>query len=73
MGLHTDLDNNIKITKPEKIVPQDRMDIDLPGYGICFLSIISPSIYTAPMWHAEYNSENRTYAAIQTSLLSIWM
>ena len=27
------LDNKIKINKPEKIVPQERMDIDLPGYA----------------------------------------
>ena len=68
---YRDLDNNIKITKPEKIVPQDRMDIDLPGYAWDLLPFNNRpfDLYRAPMWHAEYNSENRTpYAAIQTSL-----
>ena len=68
---YRDLDNNIKITKPEKIVPQDRMDIDLPGYAWDLLPFNNKpfDLYRAPMWHAEYNSENRTpYAAIQTSL-----
>ena len=38
-------------------------------HGICFLSIISPSIYTELQCGTWYNSENRTpYAAIQTSL-----
>ena len=64
-------DNKIKINKPEKIVPQERMDVDLPGYAWDLLPYKKKpfDLYRAPMWHAEYNSENRTpYAAIQTSL-----
>ena len=47
------------------------MDIDLPGYAWDLLPFNNKpfDLYRAPMWHAEYNSENRTpYAAIQTSL-----
>ena len=66
-----DLDNNIKMNLPEKIVPQDKMDTDLPGYAWDLLPFKNKpfDLYKAPMWHAEYNTENRSpYAAIQTSL-----
>lgn len=55
----------------EKIVPNERMDIDLPGYAWDLLPFNKKplDLYRAPMWHAEYKEENRTpYAAIQTSL-----
>ncbi len=63
--------NTCKLTPPEKIVPQDRMDIDLPGYAWDLLPKNKKpfDLYRAPMWHAEYLEENRSpYAAIQTSL-----
>ena len=59
------------LTSPEKIVPQERMDYDLPGYAWDLLPFKNKpfDLYRAPMWHAEYLEENRTpYAAIQTSL-----
>ncbi len=68
---YRDLNKEIKINKPEKVVPQDRMDTDLPGYAWDLLPFKNKpfDLYRAPMWHAEYDSENRTpYAAIQTSL-----
>ncbi len=55
----------------EKIVPNERMDLDLPGYAWDLLPFNKKplDLYRAPMWHAEYKEENRTpYAAIQTSL-----
>ncbi len=58
-------------TTPEKIVPQDRMDIDLPGYAWDLLPYKSKpfDIYRSPMWHAEYDQNKRSpYAALQTSL-----
>jgi anaerobic magnesium-protoporphyrin IX monomethyl ester cyclase len=61
----------IVINKSEKIVPNDRMDIDLPGYAWDLLPFIEKplDLYRAPMWHAEYDQDKRTpYAAIQTSL-----
>ncbi len=59
------------INKAEKVVPQERMDIDLPGYAWDLLPYKSKpfDLYRSPMWHAEYNEEKRSpYAAIQTSL-----
>ncbi len=59
------------INQPERIVPQDRMDIDLPGYAWDLLPYkLKPfDLYRSPMWHAEYDEKKRTpYAAIQTSL-----
>ena len=60
-----------KFTKPENIVPQERMDIDLPGYAWDLLPYKSSplDLYRSPLWHANYIEEKRTpYAAIQTSL-----
>jgi radical SAM superfamily enzyme YgiQ (UPF0313 family) len=59
------------INKAEKVVPNDRMDIDLPGYAWDLLPMKEKplDLYRAPMWHAEYDQEKRSpYAAIQTSL-----
>jgi radical SAM superfamily enzyme YgiQ (UPF0313 family) len=56
---------------PEKIVPNERMDIDLPGYAWDILPYKETplDLYKAPMWHAEYDQAKRSpYAAIQTSL-----
>ncbi len=55
----------------EKVVPQDRMDIDLPGYAWDLLPFKDKplDLYRSPMWHAEYDENKRSpYAAIQTSL-----
>ena len=60
-----------KINSSEKVVPNDRMDIDLPGYAWDLLPMKEKplDLYRAPMWHAEYDYEKRSpYAAIQTSL-----
>jgi len=63
--------NEITLTAPEKIVPQDRMDIDLPGYAWDLLPFKNKpfDLYRSPLWHAEYDEEKRSpYAALQTSL-----
>jgi radical SAM superfamily enzyme YgiQ (UPF0313 family) len=60
-----------KINPSEKVVPNDKMDLDLPGYAWDLLPIKEKplDLYRAPMWHAEYDQEKRSpYAAIQTSL-----
>lgn len=62
---------NIIFTNPEKVVPSERMDLDLPGYAWDLLPYkFKPfDLYRSPMWHAEYKEELRTpYAALQTSL-----
>ena len=61
----------IVFNKPEKVVPTERMDIDLPGYAWDLLPYKERplDLYRAPMWHAEYDQNKRTpYAALQTSL-----
>jgi radical SAM superfamily enzyme YgiQ (UPF0313 family) len=59
------------INKAEKVVSNDRMDIDLPGYAWDLLPYKEKplDLYRAPMWHAEYDQSKRSpYAALQTSL-----
>ena len=59
------------LTDPQQVVPQERMDIDLPGYAWDLLPYKeSPfDLYRSPMWHAEYDSKKRTpYASLYTSL-----
>ena len=59
------------LTKPEKIVPQDRMDLDLPGYAWDLLPYDKTpfDLYRSPMWHGEYDHDKSTpYAALYTSL-----
>ena len=63
--------DDIKINQSENVVPNDRMDIDLPGYAWDLLPFeYKPlDLYRSPMWHAEYDENKRSpYAALQTSL-----
>jgi len=63
--------SNIKINIPERVVPTDRMDLDLPGYAWDLLPYEKKplDLYRSPMWHAEYDFEKRSpYASLQTSL-----
>ena len=63
--------DKILINKPELIVPNEKMDTDLPGYAWDLLPYKKKplDLYRAPMWHAEYDFEKRTpYASLQTSL-----
>lgn len=58
------------LNKPERIVPQELMTVDLPGYAWDLLPYeCKPfDLYRAHFWHTNYNSENRTpFAAIYTS------
>ena len=52
----------IIINTPESIVPNEKMDIDLPGYAWDLLPYKNKplDLYRAPMWHAEYDFEKRT-------------
>jgi radical SAM superfamily enzyme YgiQ (UPF0313 family) len=63
--------DSVRLTNPEKVVPQERMDIDLPGYAWDLLPYKEKpfDLYRSPMWHAEYDFNKRSpYATIQTSL-----
>ena len=64
-------EGNPVINPSERVVPNDKMDIDLPGYAWDLLPYKEKplDLYKAPMWHAEYDQDKRSpYAAIQTSL-----
>ena len=66
-----DDDGNLIINNPESIVPQERMDIDLPGYAWDLLPMKKTplDLYRSHVWHANFNESIRTpYAAIYTSL-----
>jgi len=59
------------INKPQSIVHQDRMDVDLPGYAWDLLPYRNKplDLYRAHFWHAEFNHAKRSpFAAIYTSL-----
>jgi radical SAM superfamily enzyme YgiQ (UPF0313 family) len=56
---------------PERVVPNERMDLDLPGYAWDLLPYRNKplDLYRAHFWHAEFNHDLRTpFAAIYTSL-----
>ena len=60
-------DGIVKINSSEKIVPNDRMDIDLPGYAWDLLPYKEHplDLYRAHFWHAEFSHEKQTpFAAI---------
>ena len=68
----TDQSQTISILNdPEIPVPQDRMDIDLPGYAWDLLPYekYPLDLYRAHFWHADFDHDKRTpFAAIYTSL-----
>jgi radical SAM superfamily enzyme YgiQ (UPF0313 family) len=62
---------NVVMNPAEIIVPNSKMDEDLPGYAWDLLPYKDKplDLYRSPLWHANYNEEDRSpYAAIQTSL-----
>jgi len=59
------------LNAPQQVVPQERMDVDLPGYAWDLLPCKKNplDLYRAHFWHAEFDHAKRTpFAAIYTSL-----
>ncbi len=59
------------LNPPQCVVPQERMDIDLPGYAWDLLPYRERplDLYRAHFWHAGFDHSKRTpFAAIYTSL-----
>jgi len=59
------------LNPPEMVVPNERMDVDLPGYAWDLLPYKTKplDLYRAHFWHAEFSHDLRTpFAAIYTSL-----
>ncbi len=68
---YKDSDGKACLTPAETIVPQERMDVDLPGYAWDLLPKRAKplDLYRAHFWHADFNYEYRTpAAALYTSL-----
>jgi anaerobic magnesium-protoporphyrin IX monomethyl ester cyclase len=67
-----ELDSHVLILNPpEHTVPNDRMDIDLPGYAWDLLPYDKKplDLYRSHFWHAEFDHAKRIpFAAIYTSL-----
>lgn len=65
------MDGKAVLSAAQPVVPQDRMDIDMPGYAWDLLPYKSRplDLYRAHFWHAEFDHAKRTpFAAIYTSL-----
>lgn len=63
--------SSLVLNKPSPIVPQNRMDIDLPGCAWDLLPYKDKpfDLYRACNWHANYIESKRTpYASLYTSL-----
>lgn len=59
------------LNSPQGVVPQERMDIDMPGYAWDLLPYRNKPLdmYRAHFWHAGFDHAKRTpFAAIYTSL-----
>ena len=59
------------LTPPEALVPQEKLDEDLPGYAWDLLPYKSQplDLYRSPMWHAKYDHGKRSpYGTLYTSL-----
>jgi radical SAM superfamily enzyme YgiQ (UPF0313 family) len=59
------------LNPPQRVVPQERMDLDLPGYAWDLLPFREKplDLYRAHLWHAGYDMGRRTpFAALYTSL-----
>ena len=59
------------LNAPQGVVPQERMDEDMPGYAWDLLPLRQKplDLYRAHFWHAEFSHQKRTpFAAIYTSL-----
>lgn len=70
-GIGYKKDKNIILNPPRQVVPQNKMDDDLPGYAWDLLPYDKKplDLYRSHFWHADYNHEQRTpFAALYTSL-----
>lgn len=70
-GVGHKFDGKPELNAPESVVPNEKMDIDMPGYAWDLLPMREKplDLYRAHFWHTEYKQHNRTpFAAIYTSL-----
>ena len=70
-GIGYRIDGVAHLNEPERLVPNSRMDEDLPGYAWDLLPFGEKpfDLYRSPMWHAEYDHSLRSpYASLNSSL-----
>jgi len=70
-GIGWKIGTSLILNEAEKLVPHDRMDIDLPGYAWDLLPYKENpfDLYRAHFWHTNYKTDERSpFAAIYTSL-----
>jgi len=70
-GIGFKQDGNPRINEAERVVPQELMDVDLPGYAWDLLPYRERplDLYRAHFWHANFDHGQRTpFAAVYTSL-----
>lgn len=70
-GIGYKVDGKPILNPPEVVVPNEKMDLDMPGYAWDLLPMRERplDLYRAHFWHTEYKHHNRTpFAAIYTSL-----
>lgn len=70
-GIGWKRNKDLVLNNPAPLVPQEKMDEDLPGYAWDLLPFRNKpfDLYRAHYWHTNYSDENRTpFAAIYTSL-----
>ncbi len=74
IGYKSQAENGIRLptlNPPERAVPQERMDEDMPGYAWDLLPFREKplDLYRAHFWHANFDHAKRTpFAAMYTSL-----
>ena len=68
---YRDLSGCIHINPPENVVPQERLELDLPGVAYDLMPPLNK--YRTSSWHANYIDEDRSpFASIYTSLGCIY-
>jgi radical SAM superfamily enzyme YgiQ (UPF0313 family) len=70
-GIGHKRDGKPTLNNPEMVVPNEKMDLDMPGYAWDLLPKKEKplDLYRAHFWHTKYQHENRTpFAALYTSL-----
>ena len=70
-GIGFKKEGKLILNEPEMIVPQEKLDEDLPGYAWDLLPFDKEplDLYRAHYWHANFDDDQRTpFAAIYTSL-----
>ena len=66
-------EGKVIINSSEKVVPTNRMDIDLPGYAWDLLPFDKKplDLYRAPMWHAEYDFQKDRLMQVYKLVLDV--